>query len=204
MARAYFRLFYDQYLPLMTRLSEAEAGRLFVGMMRYLKEDTEPDLPGAEGIIWPLLKEDIDRDRRAYEAKCAANVEAGRKSGEARRARAAEQTAAQSAEKEHRGTNVNERSVNEHTATEPNQAKESKESKKSNQAYQAQKAYDASKSNYASRSKQAFKAQKAAAGAAAERAMDFYESPEDYCARMRRLLEKINGGGEETPIRGSS
>ena len=44
MARAYFRLFYDQYIFLTSRLSNEEAGRLLLGMLRYLKEDVEPDL----------------------------------------------------------------------------------------------------------------------------------------------------------------
>ena len=31
MARAYFRLFYDQYIPLVEALNDQERGRLFLG-----------------------------------------------------------------------------------------------------------------------------------------------------------------------------
>lgn len=120
MARAYFRLFYDQYLPLMTRLSFEEAGRLFVGTLRYLKEEAEPDLPGAERIVWPLLKEDIDRDKQAYALTCARN-------------------AANSKKKQEKDVAADRLPVGA-TGRQAKEAKESNQAKKSNQAYQAHQA----------------------------------------------------------------
>ena len=81
MARAYFRLFFDQYIPLVEALSNEERGRLFWGMMRYAQEERTPDLPGNEHFVWAFIKEDIDRDRLAYLRKCARNAENGRKGG---------------------------------------------------------------------------------------------------------------------------
>ena len=117
MARAYFRLFYDQYLPLMSRLSFEEAGRLFVGTLRYLKEEIEPDLPGAEGIVWPLLKEDIDRDKQAYEVTCARNAANSRKK--------------------------QEKQSDTHPEPVGTTGRQSKESKKSNQANKSNKSHQA-------------------------------------------------------------
>ena len=125
MARAYFRLFYDQYLPLMSRLSFEEAGRLFVGTLRYLKEDLEPELPGAEAIVWPLLKEDIDRDRQAYERKCAASAENGRKGA---------------LKKQENLANAGQSWQTPAVATQSKESKQAKKSNKSHQAYQAEKA----------------------------------------------------------------
>ena len=79
MARAYFRLFFDQYIPLVEALSDEERGRLFWGMMRYAQDERNPKLPGNERFVWPFIKEDIDRDKLAYVRKCAANAEKGRK-----------------------------------------------------------------------------------------------------------------------------
>ena len=81
MARAYFRLFFDQYIPLMEALRDEERGRLFWGMMRYAQEESTPNLPGNERFVWPFIKEDIDRDKLAYARKCATNAENGRKGG---------------------------------------------------------------------------------------------------------------------------
>jgi len=186
MARAYFRLFYDQYVHLTSRLSNEEAGRLFLGMLRYLSEDTEPELPGCEGIVWPLMKEDIDRDRRAYEAKCAVNAENARKGGLAKSAAA--QTSAPAPAPVSIPAPV---SPPQPPAADcfpsqaaPAQAKESKESnqtKKSNQSPQSKKAYKAYQSQKA-----------AAASAAVERGKKFDVQPQsrdEYEARMRRLLE---------------
>jgi hypothetical protein len=51
-------------------LGDAELGRLFRGMMRYAFSGTAPELPGAERIVWPTVKADIDGQGVAYEARC--------------------------------------------------------------------------------------------------------------------------------------
>ena len=50
-------------------LGDAELGRLFRGMLQYAFSGTEPTLSGAERILWPELKEDLDRQHRGYENK---------------------------------------------------------------------------------------------------------------------------------------
>ena len=81
MARAYFRLFFDQYIPLVEALNDEERGRLFWGMMKYAQYEISPKLPGNERFVWPFIKEDIDRDKLAYIRKCNTNAANGRKGG---------------------------------------------------------------------------------------------------------------------------
>ena len=81
MARAYFRLFFDQYIPLVEALNDEERGRLFWGMMKYAQYEIYPQLPGNERFVWPFIKEDIDRDKLAYIRKCNTNAANGRKGG---------------------------------------------------------------------------------------------------------------------------
>ena len=121
MARAYFRLFFDQYIPLVEALSDEERGRLFWGLMRYAQEERTPNFPGNERFVWPFIKEDIDRDKLAYIRKCNSNAENGRKGGVKKQENLAKASQAEEAK----------------------QAKESKESE------QAKKANQADESDYA-------------------------------------------------------
>lgn len=50
-------------------LGDAELGRLFRGMLQYAFSGQEPTLSGVEEILWPELKEDLDRQQRGYENK---------------------------------------------------------------------------------------------------------------------------------------
>ena len=50
-------------------LGDAELGRLFRGMLQYAFSGQEPTLSGVEKILWPELKEDLDRQQRGYENK---------------------------------------------------------------------------------------------------------------------------------------
>jgi hypothetical protein len=81
MARVYFKLFYDQYQPMVNRLSREEAGDLFLGLLNYLRFQQEPELSGKEDVIWALMKEDIDKNRAEYERKCAVNAANARLGG---------------------------------------------------------------------------------------------------------------------------
>jgi len=129
MARAYFRLFYDQYIPLVEALNDQERGRLFLGMMRYAREEWEPDLWGNERFVWPFIKEDIDRDKIAYLRKCAANAANGRKGGLKKQENLANATHASPA------------------AAELTQAKEAEEAKQAEEANQAKESEYAQQGN---------------------------------------------------------
>ena len=54
-------------------LSDAELGRLFRGTLKYASFGTEPTLSGAERILWPEIKEDIDSQLYAFKKMCERN-----------------------------------------------------------------------------------------------------------------------------------
>jgi hypothetical protein len=54
-------------------LSDAELGRLFRGTLKYASFGTEPTLSGAERILWPEIKEDIDSQLYAFNKMCERN-----------------------------------------------------------------------------------------------------------------------------------
>lgn len=166
MARAYFRLFFDQYHPLVSKLSDEEAGRVFKALLDYTKYGVLPDLPGREEIVWPLMQEDIDRDRASYEKKCKTNAANSQKALEKRKQKETDSDPAAPT-----GTDWVPTSP---TGT---QSKEAKEANKSNQA---------KKSNYAYEAKQAQEAQQANELPPSSRKPG--ESDSAYLARVRKLL----------------
>lgn len=54
-------------------LKDGECGRLFVAMLEYAERGAEPELSGNERFIWPTVKSEIDRQREAYDHRCATN-----------------------------------------------------------------------------------------------------------------------------------
>jgi len=81
MARAYFPLFFDQYISLVTNLNDEETGRLFRAMLFYAREGIELGLGPKESVVWPLIQRDIENSKQAYLRRCAANAANGRKGG---------------------------------------------------------------------------------------------------------------------------
>ena len=81
MARAYFPLYFDQYISLVTNLNDEEAGRLFRAMLFYAKEGIELGLGARESVVWPLIQRDIENSKLAYLRRCAVNAANGRKGG---------------------------------------------------------------------------------------------------------------------------
>lgn len=74
---------YHSYLKSIEPLNDAERGRLFTALLEYSSTGAEPELCGNERYIFPTMKEQIDRDKASYEAKCAKNRENGAKGGQA-------------------------------------------------------------------------------------------------------------------------
>ena len=64
---------YHSYLKSIEPLNDAERGRLFTALLEYSSTGAEPELRGNERYIFPTMREQIDRDREKYEAKCATN-----------------------------------------------------------------------------------------------------------------------------------
>ena len=61
---------YHEYLEYMETLSDAEKGRLFVACLQYSSLGTVPEFRGNEKFIFPVMRDRIDRDKKAYQAKC--------------------------------------------------------------------------------------------------------------------------------------
>lgn len=54
-------------------LNDAERGRLFMAMLEYARSGASPVFRGAEKVLWPVAKGNIDNQRKAYEHVCAVN-----------------------------------------------------------------------------------------------------------------------------------
>ena len=44
-------------------LTDEEKGRLLLAMVRYAQDGEEPQLTGAERILWPVFRADIIREK---------------------------------------------------------------------------------------------------------------------------------------------
>ena len=64
---------YHSYLKSIELLNDAERGRLFTACLQYSMTGEVPDLRGNERFVFPMMKEQIDRDKAKYDAKCKAN-----------------------------------------------------------------------------------------------------------------------------------
>ena len=69
MAREYFCA-YHSLLKSLEPLNDAERGRLFTSCLQYSATGEAPDLRGNERFLFPMMKEQIDRDKEQYRAKC--------------------------------------------------------------------------------------------------------------------------------------
>lgn len=76
----YLKIFVD-FLRTTEALSDAEMGRLVRAMLQYAQDGTATDLAGAERVLWPVAKCNIDKSADAYQrrvtsaenARCARN-----------------------------------------------------------------------------------------------------------------------------------
>lgn len=70
---------YYSYLAAMEPLSDAERGRLLTACLRYSILGEVPELRGNERFLFPSWKEQIDRDKEKYAAKCKSLSRAAQK-----------------------------------------------------------------------------------------------------------------------------
>jgi hypothetical protein len=80
MAREYFCAYYS-YLSSLDVLNDAEVGRLFRALLIYSESGAVPELRGNERFIFPMMKDQIDRDAEKYQAFCVKQSEVGKKGG---------------------------------------------------------------------------------------------------------------------------
>lgn len=62
----YFKLFYDS-LELLEPLTDTERGRLFTAVLEYANTGEIPALTGNERFIFPIFRQQVDRDKAEYE-----------------------------------------------------------------------------------------------------------------------------------------
>lgn len=66
---------YHSYLAAVEPLGDAECGRLFKSLLQYSMTGVAPELSGNERFLFPMMRDQIDRDNKAYEEKCSKNRE---------------------------------------------------------------------------------------------------------------------------------
>ncbi len=64
----YLKIFTD-FLEIAEGLSDNTLARLFRAMLAYALNDTEPAFKGNERALWLMVRQSIDREKEAYEAK---------------------------------------------------------------------------------------------------------------------------------------
>lgn len=79
---SYVKAFFD-WPEQMSALTDAERGRLFVAILKYGETGEIPEMQGAERILFPVFKAQIDRDAGRSEAgKKAVNARWNKEKGE--------------------------------------------------------------------------------------------------------------------------
>ena len=72
---------YHSMLDATRKLSDAEVGRLFRGLLHYSATGEQPEnLQGREEIVFDIFSQQIDREAAKYESKCKQMVANGSKS----------------------------------------------------------------------------------------------------------------------------
>lgn len=84
MSMEYIKL-YHSYLESTAELEYDEVGMLFLAALEYSKTGKIPDLEGNERFLFPVMKQDIDRNIAAYEETVERNRKNGAKGGRPRK-----------------------------------------------------------------------------------------------------------------------
>lgn len=80
MANEYVKL-WDSYADYFEPLSDAEVGRLVLGMLQYKSTGTAPEFSGNERFVWPAIRRDIDEAIRKHDEFLEKQAENGKKGG---------------------------------------------------------------------------------------------------------------------------
>ena len=92
---------YCDYKQHFSLLSPEDQGRLLMAIFSYVETGEEPELDAMPLMAFSFIRAQIDRDKASYRQTCKRRSEAGKKSGESRRAKAEE-----NAQEETQQTNV--------------------------------------------------------------------------------------------------
>ena len=74
----YVKLYTDA-LSAYKRLSDTEFGRAIRALLQYVEDGTEVSLPGKESIMFDVLREQVERDKAAYNTRVENGSKGGRK-----------------------------------------------------------------------------------------------------------------------------
>jgi hypothetical protein len=81
---------YCDYKNHFSLLSPEDQGRLLMAIFDYVESGAEPQLEAMPLMAFSFIRAQLDRDLESYRETCKRRAEAGRRSGEARRAKAEE------------------------------------------------------------------------------------------------------------------
>lgn len=121
MERVYVKAYYD-WIEQMEKLTDAEIGRLFIGILEYARSGVEPEFSGREEILFPVFKAQMARD----EKQTKANQTNGSKGGRPKK----EETENNPTEPIETENNPSEPIETEKTEPKPNKKKEIRNKKK--------------------------------------------------------------------------
>jgi len=87
MAKTYVKLHYD-FIEMTETLTDAERGRLVVGLLEYARSGEIPEetLAGNERYLFPILRRFVDWEHASYEARVSQNARNGQKGGRPKKA----------------------------------------------------------------------------------------------------------------------
>ena len=64
---------YTSYLTSLAPYTDCQLGRLVRAMLTYRAAGEVPEFQGSERYIWPMLKDQLDRDAESYRQRCEKN-----------------------------------------------------------------------------------------------------------------------------------
>lgn len=80
MAKEYFKM-WNSYLKSVEPLNDSERGRLFTALLKYSVTGIAPELRGNERFLFPMMKENLDREQESYSRIVERNMGNGKNGG---------------------------------------------------------------------------------------------------------------------------
>ncbi len=70
---------YHSYLKALEPLNMEERGQLFTRLLEYSATGDEPQITGNERFVYPMMRDQIDRDKARYQEKCSKQAQNAKK-----------------------------------------------------------------------------------------------------------------------------
>ena len=116
MAREFICLYFS-WLETGATLTDEEFGRMCRAGLQYGLDGTEPDLPGNDKILFPVMKWQVDRDVSKFDEICQKRREAGSRGGKSKSKQSEANQANASNTKKKTKTNTKTTIISSSTAT---------------------------------------------------------------------------------------